>query len=72
MRDALDTAVCVTVEKSLTAEAKIRLGLDQQQASVASLIALMMSRYMDNSEERQDELLRVAEKIKMYKNRAVV
>lgn len=72
MRDRLDTAVSATEEKSLTAEAKIRLGLESKQASVADLIGLTMSRNLDTSEERKDELRRIAEKIKMYRNRPVV
>lgn len=72
MCNRLGTAVSVNVEKSLTAEAKIMLGLDQQHASVADLIAVMLIRCMDKSEELQYELRRVAEKIKIYKKCSLV
>lgn len=72
MRNSLDTAVSVTAENYLTAEAKLRLGLDQQQASVADLIALILGRYMGKSEERQDQLRRVAENIKKCHNSSAI
>lgn len=68
MRGQMDTAVSVAAEKSLTAEANIHLGIEQKQVFVDGLIALMIGRYMDWREERQDERRRIAEKIKMYKN----
>lgn len=48
------------------------MGLDQAQVYVAALIVLMLGRYMNKSDERQDELRRVADKIKMRHNRSVV
>lgn len=49
MRDSLDAAVSVIAEKLLTAEANIRLGLNQNQASVADIIAFTLGRYMEKS-----------------------
>lgn len=72
MRERLEAAVMTNAEKSLNTEAITRLRLDQTQVSVADLIMLMLDRYMDKSDERQDELRRVAEKIKMRRNRSVI
>lgn len=72
MRDSLDKAVSVRAEKSLTAEAKIRLGIDQHTVSEAELIAIMLGRYRYKSEERKGELGIVAKKIEMYRTWSVV
>lgn len=72
MSESLEAAVITTAQKYLTPEARTRMGLDQTQVSVADLIFLMLGRYMDRSDERQDELRRVADKIKMRRNRSVI
>lgn len=45
MCDIMDTDVSVTAKKSLMAEEKIKVDLDNQKASVANLIAHIISRY---------------------------
>lgn len=60
MRNNLEVAVVTMVEKYLTTEAKTRLGFDHSQVSVEDLLKLVNGSYMDKSEERKDELRRVA------------
>lgn len=64
IRESLEAAVMTTAEKSLPTEVKTRLVLDQAQVSVAALIVHMLGRCMDKSEKRNDELRRVADKLK--------
>lgn len=63
MRKELEAAVMKTGKKSLPTEVKTRWRLDQKQVSVAALIVLILGRDMDKSDERQEELRRVADKI---------
>lgn len=72
MRDSSDAAVFPVTKSSLTQEACFRLQIDQKNYKVGEIMYTVIEKCMETSVERQDELQKVANKLKMLRNRTFV